>query len=117
MAEIALPHGLHDERIIIAPGRRPRPGSGEVTETRIGRPFESPVPRQQGRAFLPDPVGEAIKRGGVTRPIPRFGSVAARASAAAIKGRSIAISSWARETNQASNCDGGSQIPRSSIAR
>ena len=95
----------------------PQLGSSKITETWISRSIESLIPRPQRRAFLPDPFGEAIQRGRRAQPITLVGSVAARASAAAIRVRSIAISSWARETNQASNWEGGSQMPRSSMAR
>ncbi len=116
MAQIALANGLHDEGVLVSAIPGSGPGCHELTER--GAPVIGPAAGYgQGRTLLEHAGREAIERRGGTQPIDLRGSVAASASAAAISVRSIAISSWASETNHASNCDGGSQMPRSSMAR
>jgi len=117
MAQITLPDSLDDEGVFGSVAAGPRAGRRQLAEDRRDSSGYRFLPHGQRRTFLANPVGEAVQGSYGVHPITRRGSVAASASAVAIRVRSIAISSWASETNQASNCEGGNQMPRSSIPR
>ena len=134
VAEVALADELDDGGIGAGAPGAARPGGGEQPERRldpglghVGGDHRSLLAQLGGE------VGKRVLRAGGLDGVhaQKINAVAgwithrrigqerasAKQSAAASQVLSIASSSWASETNQASNCDGGGKNPRSSIAR
>ena len=93
--QVALADRL-DDRATRRPRRRAAGSTQRAAEIGVALArAELPRARSRSASRSADPFAAFIRR------------TSARESAAASRVRSIASSSWASETNQASNCDGG----------
>ena len=98
-------HGLHDQLELVGPAGRARAGRRQRSEPAAARPVGLGQERaRQQAAVLADHRREALQGGGAH---PRRASTSAKAAAAASTVRSTSSGAWARDGNQASNCDGG----------
>ena len=105
MEEVALADGLDDERVLRGGRDSPGPRGSQQPELRLRSRIDDV--RRDRSVLLAQPFGEAVQRVASRRSAGLHLSASSIDAAAASRVRSIASSSWASETNHASNCEGG----------